>query len=171
MQEHVLYTVYLGKPSHSRKSGHMCVVIGFVCLMIVTAVVAGGHWVGKVIPFLSIETPMSLVFPVKILANFGAVVLLIGLVLLTIRRKRQNPRFFTSNYQDWYLLGIIWVITLTGCLSQMFRLADAVHCAYIVYYLHLVFVWMLFAYLPWSKLGHLAYRAAALLYVRMYGRG
>ena len=105
------------------------------------------------------------------LANFGAVVLLIGLVLLTIRRKRQNPRFFTSNYQDWYLLGIIWVITLTGCLSQMFRLADAVHCAYIVYYLHLVFVWMLFAYLPWSKLGHLAYRTCALLFVRMYGRG
>lgn len=160
-----------GQPSHSRKSGHMCMVIGFVCLMIVTAVVAGGHWVGKVIPFLSIETPMPLVFPVKILANVGAVVLLVGLVLLTIRRKRQNPRFFTSNYQDWYLLGIIWVIALTGCLSQMFRLADAVHCAYLVYYLHLVFVWMLFAYLPWSKLGHLAYRAAALLYVRMYGRG
>ena len=40
-----------------------------------------------------------------------------------------------------------------------------------VYYLHLVFVWMLFAYLPWSKLGHFVYRTAALLFVRMYGRG
>jgi quinone-modifying oxidoreductase subunit QmoC len=53
----------------------------------------------------------------------------------------------------------------------MFRLFDWVYFAYTVYYLHLVFVWMLFAYLPWSKLGHLCYRTAALLYVRMYGRG
>lgn len=160
-----------GQPPHSRKFGHICMIIGFVSLAIVTAVVAGGHWIGKVIPVLSIHTPMPWYFPVKLLANFGAIVLLVGLVALTIRRKHQNPKFFSSSYHDWYLLGIIWVVALTGCLSQMFRLADAVHCAFIVYYLHLVAVWMLFAYLPWSKLGHLAYRATALLYVRMYGRG
>ena len=160
-----------GQPENNRKLGHMCMIVGFVSLMIVTAIVAGGHWVGKVVPVLSIETPMPLTFPVKLLANFGAVVLLVGLVVLTIRRKRQNPKFFASNYQDWYLLGVIWLVALTGCLSQLFRLADAVHCAYLVYYLHLVFVWMLFAYLPWSKLGHLAYRTCALLFVRMYGRG
>ena len=51
------------------------------------------------------------------------------------------------------------------------RLADAIQPAFVVYYLHLVFVWMLFAYLPWSKLGHFVYRTAALLFVRMYGRG
>ncbi len=159
-----------GQPAQSRKLGHMCMIGGFVILMIVTAVVAGGHWVGKVVPFVHIETPMPLHFPVKVLANFGAVVLLVGLVLLTLRRRRQNPKFFSSSYQDWYLLGLIWVIALSGCLAQLFRLADAVHCAYLVYYLHLVFVWMLFAYLPWSKLGHLAYRTAALLHVRIYGR-
>ncbi len=160
-----------GQPENSRKLGHLCMVLGFVCLMVVTAVVAGGHWVGKVIPFLSISTPMPTLYPVKILANVGAVILLVGLVVLTVRRRRQNPKFFSSSYQDWYLLGLIWVIALTGCLSQLFRVADAVHCAYLVYYLHLVAVWMLFAYLPWSKLGHLAYRTCALLHVRMYGRG
>ena len=149
----------------------MCTVWAFICLMVVTAVVAGGHWVGKVFPCISIATPMPTLFPVKILANFGAILLLVGLFLLTIRRKRQNPKYFSSSYQDWYLLGLIWCIALTGCFSQFFRLIDAVHCAYFIYYLHLVFVWMLFAYLPWSKLGHLVYRTAALLYVRMYGRG
>jgi quinone-modifying oxidoreductase subunit QmoC len=29
---------------------------------------------------------------------------------------------------------------------------------------------MLFAYLPWTKLGHFVYRTVALVYVRMYGR-
>lgn len=160
-----------GQPEQSRKLGHMFMIAGFVALAVVTAIVAGGHWIGKVIPCLSISTPMPTLYPVKILANLGAVCLLVALVLLTIRRKRQDPRFFSSNYQDWYLLGLIWVIALTGCFSQFFRLVDAVHCAYLVYYLHLVFVWMLFAYLPWSKLAHLAYRTCALLYVRMYGRG
>ena len=31
-------------------------------------------------------------------------------------------------------------------------------------------VFMLFAYLPWSKLGHLVYRTAAITYVRYKGR-
>ncbi|MBF0482903.1 MAG: heterodisulfide reductase subunit E, partial [Desulfovibrionaceae bacterium] len=42
--------------------------------------------------------------------------------------------------------------------------------AYPVYYLHLVAVFMLFAYLPWSKLGHLVYRTTALVYARYSGR-
>ncbi len=162
---------YTGQPEHSRKTGHICMIAGFVCLAVVTAVVALCHWGGKLFPVIAIHTPMPMLFPVKILANIGAVVLIIGLVVLTLRRRRQDPRFFKSSYQDWYLLGIIWVIAITGMFSQIFRLADAVHCAFIVYYLHLVFVWMLFAYLPWSKLGHLAYRTTALLYTRMYGRG
>ncbi len=162
---------HTGQPENSRKFGHICMVLGFVCLAIVTAVVAGGHWIGKVVPFLAVHTPMPLGFPVKLLDSYGDNLLIIGLVVLTIRRRRQNPRFFTSNYHDWYLLGVIWAVALTGMFSQIFRLADAVHCAFIVYYLHLVFVWMLFAYLPWSKLGHLAYRTTALLYTRMYGRG
>ncbi len=61
-------------------------------------------------------------------------------------------------------------IALTGVMAQGFRLADAIVPAFVVYYLHLVCVWMLFAYLPWSKLGHILYRTVALLYARMYGR-
>ena len=96
--------------------------------------------------------------------------LLCGLALLTARRLRLNPACQGSSFYDWYLLGIIWLVAVTGVLSQCFRLADAIKPAFVVYYLHLVFVWMLFAYLPWSKLGHLVYRTAALVYVRMYGR-
>lgn len=154
----------------SRRAGHMVLVYAFVILAFVTAVVALGHWGGKVVPLIKIETPMPLTFPVKIMANLGALMLVVGLGLLTWRRIRLNPKYQASSFQDWYLLGVIWVVAITGILAQCFRLADAIVPAFVIYYLHLVFVWMLFAYLPWSKLGHLVYRTAALLYVRMYGR-
>ena len=159
-----------GAGKTDRKIGHMAVFYSFVILAIVTAIVAGGHWVGKVIPWLKVETPMPLTYPVKVLANVGALALLYGLGSLTLRRRKLNPKYQASSFYDWYLLGIIWAVALSGVLSQVFRLMDAVKPAFCVYYLHLVFVWMLFAYLPWSKLGHFVYRTAALVYVRMYGR-
>ena len=157
-----------GKPD--RKFGHMAIFYGFGMLLVVTAIVAGGSWIGKVIPVLHLSTPMPMTFPVKILANVGAIVLLVGLTLLTVRRLKLDPKFQTSSFYDWYLLGVIWAVTLTGMFTQIFRLMDCVTWAFCVYYLHLVTVWMLFAYLPWSKLGHFVYRVAALTYVRTIGR-
>ena len=159
-----------GKETPGRAISHTLLVWAFGILGFVTAVVALGHWVGKVWPVVAIHTPMPLTFPVKILANFGALLLLAALALLTIRRLNLNSDDHGSSYYDWYLLGIIWLVAVTGILAQCFRLADAIEPAFVVYYLHLVFVWMLFAYLPWSKLGHIVYRTAALVYARMYGR-
>ncbi|MBL3582512.1 quinone-interacting membrane-bound oxidoreductase complex subunit QmoC [Oleidesulfovibrio alaskensis] len=159
-----------GDDRSDRKVGHMAVFYSFIILMIVTAIVAAGHWGGKVIPAIALHTPMPLLFPVKILANIGAIMLVVGLAILTHRRRQQDPEKTRSNYYDWYLLNVIWFVTLTGIGAQLFRLADIAPVAYFVYYLHLVSVWMLFAYLPWSKLGHLVYRTAALTYVRMMGR-
>jgi quinone-modifying oxidoreductase subunit QmoC len=44
------------------------------------------------------------------------------------------------------------------------------YIAYSMYYIHLISVFMLIAYLPWTKLGHLVYRTAALTYARYMGR-
>ncbi|MBQ7457380.1 MAG: quinone-interacting membrane-bound oxidoreductase complex subunit QmoC [Desulfovibrio sp.] len=159
-----------GKVTQTRRVGHTVLVWAFVTLAFVTAVVALGHWGGKIFPIIEITTPLHPMHLVKIIANVGALMLVVGLILLTIRRIAENSETHKSNYYDWYLLGIIWAVALTGIFSQVFRLAEAVGPAFLVYYLHLVFVWMLFAYLPWSKLGHLFYRTVALLYVRMYGR-
>lgn len=159
-----------GNDKSDRKIGHLGIFYGFIFLMIVTAVVAVGHWGGKVFPVIAIHTPMPLLFPVKILANLGAVILLGGLAVLTLRRRQLDPKKSKSNYYDWYLLGVIWAVAITGVLCELFRLADLAVIAYSVYYVHLVVVWMLFAYLPWSKLGHVVYRTAALTYVRAMGR-
>ena len=152
--------------------GHLTLFYGFVALFIVTSIVAVTHWGGKIVPFIAPlgHTPMPLLSPVKILANIGAFFLVIGLTLLTKRRLNEDPSKTISSYYDWYLLGVIWVVTITGILAEIFRLQEMAQVAYPVYYLHLISVFMLFAYLPWSKLGHLVYRTTALVYARYIGR-
>lgn len=159
-----------GVARSDRRLSHTGLVWSFCILAAVTAVVAIGHWGGKILPCILIETPMPQSFWVKILANIGAILLLASMAMLTWRRARLNPRYQVSNYYDWYLLGIIWAVALTGMFTQIFRLMDCIHAAFIIYYIHLVTVWMLFAWAPWSKLGHFVYRTAALVYVKMYGR-
>ena len=158
-----------------RRIGHLCTIFGFIALAIVTGVVAMGHW-GPVflaplgIHIHGIHTPMSQFNPVKLLANFGALLLVVGLVGLTVSRIIKDKAKHASTFYDWYLLGVIWVVFLTGMGSQIFRLMNIKYLAYPVYYLHLVSVFMLIAYLPWSKLGHMVYRTAALAYARYLGR-
>ena len=158
--------------SEERFKGHLLLFYSFVALAIVTGLVAFGHWGGKVIEFISPmgHTPMHLLNPVKLLANAGAIAMLIGLTKLTRRRMNLNESKTKSNYYDWYLLGLIWVIALTGIGSELLRLLGVAALAYPVYFAHVVAVWMLFAYLPWSKLGHLIYRTVALVYARYIGR-
>lgn len=155
-----------------RVKGHQILFYGFLACFIVTSIVAVTHWGGKVISILAPigHTPMPLWHPVKVLANVGAILLLTGLTLLTRRRLNADTGKSVSSYYDWYLLGVIWVVTLTGIGAQVFRLAAAAHLAYFTYYMHLVSVFMLIAYLPWSKLGHLVYRTTALIYARYVGR-
>ena len=113
---------------------------------------------------------MPLWSPVKILANVGALFLVIGLTKLTSRRSALDAAKSTSNWYDWYLITVIWGIALTGIGSEVFRLIGMKMLAYPTYYLHLVFVFMLIAYLPWSKLGHVVYRTVALAYAKKIGR-
>ncbi len=150
--------------------GHLLLFYAFVALFIVTGIVAITHWGGKIFPFLGMEYPMPLWNPVKILANLGAIALIVGLVFLTKRRLNVSSNKDSSNYYDWYLLGVIWFVALTGILSEIFRISHVAGLAYFVYYLHLISVFMLIAYLPWSKLGHLVYRIVALAYARRIGR-
>ncbi|MFP4587143.1 MAG: quinone-interacting membrane-bound oxidoreductase complex subunit QmoC [Desulfohalobiaceae bacterium] len=152
-----------------RFKGHLVLFYSFIALLVVTSIVAFTHWGGKVLPFLHMQYPMPLWNPVKILANIGAIAMIVGLVYITKRRLNDTGRD-ASSYYDWYLLGVIWVVALSGILSQLFRLASVAPLAYIVYYVHLISVFMLIAYLPWSKLGHLVYRVAALAYARRMGR-
>lgn len=164
-----------GEEKAPRKIGHLAIFYAFIALAIVTSVVAIGHWMPVFLSWVGIEihgihTPMPQTYPVKLLANFGAILGLVGLVLLTMNRLAKDPKKTENSYYDWYLLGVIWVIFLTGIGSELLRLANFKYLAYPTYFVHLVAVFMLIGYLPWSKLGHLVYRTAALTYARYLGR-
>jgi quinone-modifying oxidoreductase subunit QmoC len=58
----------------------------------------------------------------------------------------------------------------SGILSWILRLAGIAGLAYPVYFIHLVFVFSLFIYLPYSKLAHIFYRTAAMVYNKYSGR-
>lgn len=163
-----------GKDNTERFKGHWTLVFAFVALAIVTGVVAVSHWGSKVPGFNWLhvlgDTPMPLYSPVKLLAVAGMVLGLYGLTMLTRRRLNQDSQKSGSSFYDWYLLGVVWAVFVTGTGCFLLRLAGVAGLAYPMYYLHLITVFMLFAYLPWSKLGHLVYRTTALVYARVSGR-
>ena len=76
----------------------------------------------------------------------------------------------TNIYKDWYLIGLVLGLGLTGILTEATRLAGAAGLSYTIYAFHLIFVFNLFAFVPFSKLAHLVYRYIALAYDEYAGR-
>ena len=59
---------------------------------------------------------------------------------------------------------------ITGFLSQIFRVFDTALLAYSTYYVHLILVFFLLAYLPYTKFAHIFFRTAAMIFSRWSGR-
>jgi quinone-modifying oxidoreductase subunit QmoC len=108
--------------------------------------------------------PYSQLNPVKWLANVSGVALVIGSALLIKNRLVKAKTDQTSSYQDWYLLGLVLGLGVTGLLTEATRLAGLAGLTYFMYFIHLVFVFDLFAFLPFSKLAHIVYRTVAMAY-------
>ncbi len=164
-----------------RAQGHRWLMFAFIALMVVTGVVATGHWGGWLLRTLGIHslgdivsaighTPMPFYHPIKLLALVGAGLGVYGLIALTKRRVNLDEAKQSSSWYDWYLITLIWTIFATGIGALVFRVLGASILAYPVYYVHLISVFMMLAYLPWSKLGHLVYRTVALSYAKKIGR-
>lgn len=148
--------------NRERALSHMMVLYSFIGLFIVTAVVFFGVY------FLGFGTPYSQLNPIKWLANVSGVVLIIGITLMI--KDRYAKKTQKSSYKDWYLLIVIAIVAVTGMLTQMFRLGGVASLCYLSYYIHLIAVFHLFAYLPFSKLAHFVYRTAAMGYQVYSGR-
>ena len=145
-----------------RATAHMMVLFGFIGLFIVTNIFFFTLY------GLQIHGPYSQLNPVKWLANFAGVSLVIGSLLMI--KNRLSKKDEKSSYSDWYLLGLAFSLGLTGMLTEMTRLAGMAGVSYFLYFVHLMFVWSLFAYTPFSKLAHLVYRTVAMTYMEYAGR-
>jgi quinone-modifying oxidoreductase subunit QmoC len=142
--------------NRERSTAHMMVFFGFIGLFIVTSIFF------FVLYGLQIHGPYSQLNPVKWLANVSGVALVVGSILML--KSRLNKSDQVSSYKDWYLIGLALALGVSGLLTEMTRLGGAAGLSYFLYFVHLVFVFCLMAYLPFSKLAHLVYRTVAMAY-------
>jgi quinone-modifying oxidoreductase subunit QmoC len=146
--------------SRNRFTSHLLVFYSFIALFIATAIGA------LYIDILHIDSPFSFGHgtPVKVFGNIGAIALFIGVLLMIINRFANAAKIGMGSYFDWLLITIIGVVMLSGILAELTRVGGAAQLAYPVYFIHLVFVFSLFLYVPYSKLAHLFYRGAAICF-------
>ncbi|MDZ7599299.1 MAG: hypothetical protein U5J82_13685 [Desulfobacterales bacterium] len=149
--------------NNERSTAHMMVFFGFIGLFIVTNIFFVALYGSS-----RSRGPISQINPVKWLANVSGVALVIGSLLMI--KSRLDKKEQISSYKDWSLLGLVLGLGLTGMLTEMTRLAGFGGVSYTLYFIHLLFIWALFAYTPFSKLAHLVYRTVAMTYVEYANR-
>jgi len=159
-----------------RKNSHLFVFLGFVGLAITTTwaiVYIYGYKLFGIQPtaFLNFgPSPYPQADPLKILGNLSALILLSGIFMVITNRRKNAEKAGNGSYYDWLFISIIFVIVTTGILSEVLRLAQIQILAYPTYFIHLVVVFFLFAYAPYSTMAHMVYRMTALVFAKYSGR-
>jgi quinone-modifying oxidoreductase subunit QmoC len=151
-----------------REIAHLLTLYGFIGLFIVTSILFVVMYGSYLLPSGPLHGPWSQWNPVKWLANIAGVALIVGTSLMI--KNRSSKKDQVSMYFDWYLIYIAFGLGVTGMGAQLTRLAGWAAVSFTTYYIHLVLVWVLFAYLPFSKLAHLVYRTVAMAYNEYAGR-
>jgi len=152
--------------AQARRGAHMLILYGFGGLFLTTALVFIGMYL------FGLKTPLALGHPIKILGNASAIAISIGLILVIARRTSpaQAVPWGRNSYQDVLFLSGLTIVVLTGILSEVFRLATFHDGAAAAYYLHLVFIFFLIFYAPFSKFAHVVYHTTALTWAHHVGR-
>jgi len=154
--------------NNDRQIAHLLTMYGFIGLFIVTSIFFVVMYGSYFLPSGPLHGPWSQMNPVKWLANISGVALIVGTALLIKNRASKKDQI--SKYFDWYLVYLAFGLGVTGMGAQLTRLAGLAGVSFTVYYIHLVLIWALFAYLPFSKLAHLVYRTTAMAYNEYAGR-
>ena len=136
---------------------HLAVFYGFLGLVVTTASVGIGIYA------FGYLTPWPVWHPVKILGNVSGLAVIVAVATFLWRRIADARKAGKSTYSDWLFLTILGLTTLTGFFSQGLRLAG-LRAAYPMYFVHLLFIFFLLVYIPYSKFAHLIYRTLATLH-------
>ena len=143
-----------------RKVSHLLVFYSFIGLAITTSLgvfyVYGLKW----------EMPYPQTNILKLIGNASAIGLLVGMTYMITNRMKNQAKAGLGSYFDWLLIVIIFGTCVTGILAEVIRLANLPVPAYITYFAHLVFIFVLFAYAPFSKMAHMVYRTTAMVFAR-----
>ncbi len=151
-----------------RAVAHLLTFFSFVGLFIVTSVVFVILYSSYLLPEGPLHGPWSQLNPIKWLANLSGIALIVGTILMI--KSRLNKPDQKSAYKDWFLVYLAFALGVTGMGAQLTRIAGWAEVTFFVYFLHLITIWFLIAYLPFTKLAHLVYRTVAMAYAEYAGR-
>jgi quinone-modifying oxidoreductase subunit QmoC len=157
--------------NHDRVKGHLPLMLSFVALFVVTNY---GLLRKDIISlFVSEEMrailhgPIPLSDPFKVLANIGAIALIVGIGILWLNRSRsEDQQGSQATFYDWFLIGVIMTVGVSGLGAELLRLLGVPSFAYFIYFIHLVSIFMLFLYMPYTKFAHMVYRIVAMAFER-----
>jgi quinone-modifying oxidoreductase subunit QmoC len=160
------------KTAHPRRWAHLGLFYGFLGL---TAATTGAALYTEVLPRLGIHhhgdvLSLPIWDPVKVVGNVGGVALLAGLAQTLWVRLNRPKESGKSAYSDWFFSVLLGLTAVTGFITEILRYSQVHTAAYVSYTIHLVFIFGLFAYFPFSKFSHLMYRTAAMTFARQIGR-
>jgi quinone-modifying oxidoreductase subunit QmoC len=159
-----------------RRSSHLLAFYGFIVLFIVTVWATIDLYL---MPLLGVHSlyPFGLLHPMKILANIGGVFLVVGCVKAISDRRADKDGSSANTAFDWTFVWLLLLVGVTGFVTEALRFmidtaaqGRAALAAYTIYFVHLVLVFGLLVYLPYSKFAHLIYRTVALVYAEHTGR-
>lgn len=174
----------------SRRWTHLLAFYGFAALFVVTVYAVLDLYVFPLLGHPS-TYPFGELHPMKLLANLGAVLLVVGAVKALVERRGAasearsgaGPGGGVSTAFDWIFVWTLLAVGVTGLLTEVVRLVaepaaatggagalPLTDAAFGVYFVHLALVFTLLVYLPYSKFAHLLYRTVALVYAERTGR-
>jgi len=153
-----------------RYLGHLGIMWGFILLAIGTAIEIGMIYGRLILYGEKWPLPLSQISVPKLLGHAGVILLLIGLVIVIKERLNTDPAKRKNTYQDWYLLIVLLGVGTTGLLLEIVRVTGYEGLSYIFYFIHLVMIFLLIGYFPYSKFAHIFYRFVAILHSKYSGR-
>lgn len=163
--------------NHPRAIGHLLLLYGFIGAMITTALVLVFVFIPHYLELLGAESvhsffqvPIDLPHPVKILGALSGLALTIGGILLIYRRWTNKDEVGANGYTDYLFLYVMFLTGLTGMTSWLTRLTGIAMLAYANYFAHILCVYFLLWYMPYSKFAHMIYRTLAIVHSRSIGR-
>ncbi|MGB5528648.1 MAG: quinone-interacting membrane-bound oxidoreductase complex subunit QmoC [Ignavibacteriaceae bacterium] len=147
----------------SRFWGHLLIFYGFFGAML-----TAGLAVGALV--LYDMNPIPFFHPIKILGNLSGITMVVGCIIFTVHRLKTKSEKGRNTYSDWLLISFVFLVAITGLLTQSMRLLEIPFLAYNIYFVHMVFIFFLLWYAPYSKLAHMFYRTLAMVYLKMNNR-
>jgi quinone-modifying oxidoreductase subunit QmoC len=144
-----------------RQVAHAMVFYGFIGLLVVT--------LAAIVAVVLEVYPLGLWHPIKIVGNLAGLSILIGLIMMVLQRLRKKDAVSNSNYFDWSFLIAMLLLVLTGFITEISRFTN-MHLGYYWYIFHLIIMWYVILFLPYTKFGHVVYRFVALMFAKRMGK-